>query len=228
MKIGIIGAGDIGRVYSTLWHKAGHEIFLSSRNPEDHRGFVAQLGDRAYVGTAAEAAAFGDVVLLAVNYPTVDSAIQDIAPHTVGKPVIDATNPLGYDADGKLETLIDKGQIAAEVMAAKLPDARLVKALTTLWSGHVETKQDAANSKVAMPFAADDLDAQTLTASLIKDAGFDPVFIGSLAASGPLDPGSSIWNVVLTKQEVLERVASFRSSSGGVAAGGSSPALASA
>lgn len=206
MKIGIIGAGAIGRIYATLWHKAGHEVFLSARKPDAHRTFVASLGDRAYIGTPAEAAAFGDVILLAVNYPTVDTAIAEIAPYAVGKMVMDATNPLGQGADGKLERLIPEGMVAADVMSAKLPRSRVTKAFTTLWTGYVETKADAATPTVGMPYAADaPTDAATLS-RLIADAGFVPVEIGGLAASAPLDPGSPIWNVVLTPEEIRERV----------------------
>lgn len=211
MRIGIIGAGHIGRAYAALWHRAGHHVFLSSRTPADHQGFVDGLGAGAFVGSAAEAARFGDVVLLAANYASAETAIQAIAPHVVGKLVIDAMNPLRKPGDRRTEPLIGEGQVAALVTAAKLPRARVAKALTTLWSGHVETKNNVQAPSVAIPFAADGAEDKATVARLIRDAGFVPVDIGGLAAAAPLDPGSTIWNVVLSKDEVLARVAEFNS-----------------
>ncbi|WP_417750404.1 NADPH-dependent F420 reductase [Ruegeria sp. SCP10] len=210
MKIGIIGAGDIGRLYAKLWHKAGHVVFLSARNPDKHRDFVAGLGDGAFLGTPEEAAAFADVVLLAVNYPTVESAVEAIAPHVSDKLVIDATNPLGYDAKGQLEALIPDGDIAGLVMAEKLPNARIGKAFTSLWSGYVETKSNVTDPQVAMPFAVDADADKTTMAQLIGEAGLVPVDIGGLADSAALDPSSPVWNVVLSSDEVKQRVAAFR------------------
>lgn len=212
MKIGIIGAGGIGRLYATLWQEAGHEIFLSSRNPEDHRSFVKSLGGPAQVGTSAEAAAFADVILLAVNYATVDAAVTDIEPHTHGKLLIDATNPLVHDEDGSLKRMIGEDELAGVVMAAKLPEARIAKALTTLWTGHVEQRGNVDAPTVAMPYATDAAEDKKVLETLIAQAGLDPVDFGALADSAALDPGSPIWNVVLTKTEVLERAAAFKRS----------------
>ena len=139
MKIGIIGAGAIGKVYARLWHEAGHKVFLSSRTPTDHQGFVNDLGPDAFAGSVADAAAFGDVILFAPNYESAESAIVAMTPHVAGKLVIDATNPLRFNETGELESMIADGDIAARVMATKLPEARLAKTFTTLWSGHIET-----------------------------------------------------------------------------------------
>lgn len=206
MKIGIIGAGSIGRLYAELWHKAGHQVFLSSRNPEDHRSFVRGLGENAFVGAPSEAATFGDVILLAANYGSAKSAIEAIKPHAAGKLVIDAMNPLRFTSNGALERMIGEDQLAADVISAELPEARIAKALTTLWSGHVESKSDVSAPTVAMPYAVDRKADKVIVAQLIADAGLVPVDLGGLKNSRPLDPGSPIWNVVLTKDEVLERV----------------------
>ncbi|MEA2490556.1 MAG: 8-hydroxy-5-deazaflavin:NADPH oxidoreductase, partial [Acidobacteriota bacterium] len=67
MKIGIIGAGHIGATAARLFIDAGHEIAISnSRGPETLRDLVAELGPKAQAGTPAEAAKFGEIVLLAV------------------------------------------------------------------------------------------------------------------------------------------------------------------
>ncbi|MEL6964547.1 MAG: NAD(P)-binding domain-containing protein [Pseudomonadota bacterium] len=203
MKIGIIGAGGIGQLYARLWSARGHDVMLSSRNPDKIIDAAAAVG--AKTGTAATAAAFGDVVVLAVNYWTVDQAIDAITPHIEGKLIIDTTNPLQYNANGGVERVIAEDELAAAIMMAKLPAARIAKAFTTLWTGHVEKHSDVDAPTTAMPYAADDdVDRQTV-AGLISDAGLVPVDLGTIAQSRLLDPPSPIWNVVLSADELRAR-----------------------
>jgi len=147
-------------------------------------------------------------VFLAVNYTTVDSAIEAITPFVDGKLVIDATNPLKLAEGGGTERVIDDDLIAGEVMQAKLRSARVGKAFTTLWTGFL-AEHALAEPRVAMTLAADLPEDRELIAGLIDQAGFEPVDLGVLADSRPLDPPSPIWNVVLTAPELRERVASF-------------------
>src|SRR5512143_287724 len=68
LKIGIIGTGKIGGALARHWVKAGHEVFVSSRHPEELADLVKELGPKAHAGTSREAAAFGSVVLVSVPY----------------------------------------------------------------------------------------------------------------------------------------------------------------
>ena len=210
MKIGIIGAGAIGQTYARLWSAAGHDILLSSRNPDKLASLVQEIGATVRAGTPAEAAQFGEAVLLAVNYWTLDEAIAAIEPHVSGKLVINATNPLRLVEGGGTERVIGDDQIAGLILAAKLPEARIAKAFTTLWTGYVERHSDVADPKVAMTLAADAADDRETVASLVRDAGLVPVDLGTLAQSRPLDPPSPVWNVVLTPDELRARVDAFR------------------
>src|SRR6185503_4310817 len=67
-KIGIIGSGNIGGTLAALWVKSGHEVMISSRHPDQLKQLAERLGPKARVGTPAEAAAFGDVVVISVPY----------------------------------------------------------------------------------------------------------------------------------------------------------------
>src|ERR1700722_73425 len=68
VRIGIIGTGKIGGALAELWVRSGHEVMISSRHPESLAALAGKLGPNAHVGTPAEAAAFGKVILLAVPY----------------------------------------------------------------------------------------------------------------------------------------------------------------
>jgi 8-hydroxy-5-deazaflavin:NADPH oxidoreductase len=181
VRIGVIGAGRIGGGAARLLARAGHEVLLSfSRDPERLRAQAEEVGAKA--GTPAEAAAFGDVVILAVPWPAIDEAIEQ-AGSLDGKAVIDTTNPFGA---GGWE--IPEGRTSTQVNQERLPGAKLVKSFNTLTAGF---QQEAAGrtgpERVAMFLAGDDPEAKAVVAALIEDAGFDPVDAGTSAESAILE-----------------------------------------
>src|SRR5581483_10673520 len=94
LKIGVIGAGHIGGTIGALWVKAGHEVMFSALDIEQARKLAASLGPRAQAGTPREAAAFGDVVLIAVPYKALPQIGRDYAAELKGKVVLDTADPL--------------------------------------------------------------------------------------------------------------------------------------
>ena len=92
MRIGIIGAGMIGSTLAKLWIDAGHDVRLDSRHPEELQSIVASLGPRASAVTPREAAAFGEVVVLAVPLIAVAALAQDLGTALVGRTVLDTGN----------------------------------------------------------------------------------------------------------------------------------------
>ena len=70
LKIGIIGAGKMGGALAELWAKAGHEVMISSRHPDELKDQAKAIGPKAYVGTTQDAAKFGSVVVVAMVLPT--------------------------------------------------------------------------------------------------------------------------------------------------------------
>jgi hypothetical protein len=82
MKIAIIGAGNVGRTLGNGWAKKGHEIFFGVRSPKDDktRQLVQSIGTKAKAGTVAEAAAFGEIVVLATPWRATEAAIRQRRP----------------------------------------------------------------------------------------------------------------------------------------------------
>jgi len=93
MKIGIVGAGWLGGTVGKAWLKAGHQVLFSSRHPDKQQRVAAALGPLASGGTAEEAAAFGDVVLISVPYRVLEALGQELQASLAGKIVLDACNP---------------------------------------------------------------------------------------------------------------------------------------
>jgi 8-hydroxy-5-deazaflavin:NADPH oxidoreductase len=152
--------GQIGATAAALLTNAGHEVALSnSRGPESLLAEVQRLGPNARAGTPAQAAAFGDVVVLALPFGRYN---QLPAQELAGRVVVDATN---YDPerDGDVDGL-GNGQSSSELIAELLPTSRVVKALNTL--NYARLRDDArpvgTTGRLAVPHAGDDPEAKAL------------------------------------------------------------------
>jgi 8-hydroxy-5-deazaflavin:NADPH oxidoreductase len=168
MKIGIVGAGRIGGNAGRMFAEAGHEVMFSgSSDPAKLEAAAAEAGGAA-VGSPREAVEFGEVVIFSVPW----RAVEDVLAQTgslEGKIVIDTTNQFGPGGPQELETS------AAEVNAARMPGARLVKSFNTLTAGF---QGKAGGRGVAMFLAGEDAEAKRLVAGLIREIGFEPVDVG--------------------------------------------------
>jgi len=202
MKIGVIGSGRIGSTIGGLWVKAGHEVMFSDRDPEQVKRAIEGLGPRARSGSVAEAAAFGDAVLIAVPYAALPAIQQQVGAQLKGKVVIDPNNPVP-SRDGDMAVAArEKG--AGVSSAALLPGARIVRSFNSWGYSTMAREANRPAPRMALPVAADDAGAKKLGMQLVADAGFDPVDAGSLAASKAFDLGSSVSGRVLTAAELRQ------------------------
>jgi predicted dinucleotide-binding enzyme len=207
MRIGIIGSGHIGGTLAELLARAGHEVLVSnSRDPGTLAGLVGRLGGRGRAGTPAEAAAFGDVVVVSIPL----GRWQELpAEPLAGKVVVDTCNYYPQ-RDGRIDDL-DAGRLtSSELVASHLDHARLVKAFNTIYWERLrdQGRPPGAPGRLAIPLAGDDPEAKRLVAGLIDQLGFDPVDTGDLAGGGRRQqPGSPIYNQPLTRAQVEQRLA---------------------
>ena len=178
MKIGIIGAGFIGRGLASLGIKAGHDVMVSnSRGPESMPSVAAAIGCR--VGTALEAAEFGEVVFVAIPL----KAYQAIpALPLIGKIVVDANNYYPQ-RDGKIAALESNATTTSELLAQHLAGAKVVKAFNAILQRDLEKDCRPAGSagRRALPIAGDDAAAKRIVTGLIDAFGYDVVDAGPLA-----------------------------------------------
>ena len=200
MKIGFIGSGNIGGAIGELLAKAGHEVFFSSRNPDNLKPLVARVGAKARGGTPKEAIAFADVVFLGVPYSSMQQIGQDYAGALKGKIVLDAGNP-NVRRDGPVaEPAVAKG--AGVATAEHLPGARIVRAFNQLNFKVFLSEAHRAGEKVAVPLAGDDKEALTVASRLVTDAGFEPLVVGPLAAGKSFDSSQPIFLKAMTAREL--------------------------
>jgi len=200
MKIGFIGSGNIGGAIGELMARAGHEVFFSSRNPDNLKALVTRVGPRARAGTPKEAIVFADVVFLGVPYSSMPQIGQDYAAALKGKIVMDAGNPNPRRDGAIAEAAVAKG--AGIATQEHLPGARIVRAFNQLNNKVFLSQAHRAGEKVAVPLGADDKEALAVVSRLVTDAGFEPVIVGSLAESKSFDSSAPIFLKTLTAREL--------------------------
>jgi predicted dinucleotide-binding enzyme len=180
MRIGVIGAGKIGGNCARRFIAGGkHEVMLSfSRDPATLAEFARELGDKASVGTPAEAVRYGDVVVLSVPWDAIPEALHQTG-SLAGKIVVDTTNQFGSIA------LPAQGQTAAELNAGRMPGARYTKSFNTLTAQFQrDTADRPADQKVVQWICGDDAEAKRVVAELVVDAGYVPIDLGGIGTYG--------------------------------------------
>ena len=202
LKIGIIGTGKIGGGLAELWAKAGHELLISSRHPDQLHPLAERLGPKVRAGTPQEAAAFGEVILVSVPYGALPQVGRDYAAQMKGKVVLETGNPFPHRDGEMAEPARAKGTGTAS--AEYLPGVRLVRAFNCI--PHTNLRSDAHRSgeRIAIPLAADDQQALQVAVRLVQDAGFEPVVVGPLARAKDFDVGSPVFGRALTAPELRQ------------------------
>jgi len=202
LKIGIIGAGHIGGTLASLWVKAGHEVLVSSRHPEQLQGLVRSLGPRARAGTPREAAQFGDVVLISVPYAALPEVGRDLRSELSGKIVLDTGNPYPQ-RDGDMA--VEARRKGTGVSSAEfLPGVRLVRAFNAINSGDLASEAHRSGARIAIPLAGDDSQALEMAQRLVRDAGFEPVIVGPLARAREFDVGTAVYTRLMTAAQLRQ------------------------
>lgn len=200
MKIGVIGSGRVGGTVGELWVKAGNEIMFSSLDLEHDKVLAARLGSGARAGTSKEAAAFGEVLFIAVPYAALPQVGRDLGDALKNKIVLDASNPIpARDGEMAMEARAKGTGIASPQF---LPGARLVRVFNCVGYTSMKSEAHRAGERLGIPLAADDAAALQVAVRLVQDAGFEPVVVGGLARAKDFDAGTPIFGKAMTAAEV--------------------------
>ncbi|KHS98691.1 NADPH-dependent F420 reductase [Pectobacterium polaris] len=199
MNIGIIGAGFVGRAIAKLALQNGHQVMLSnSRDPQSLFSLRPMIG--CDIGTATQAALFGDIVVIAVPFTAIDKLPEQVLR---GKSVIDTVNYY-TERDGKVTALDTHSTTTSELLACYLPDARITKAFNAIPMTQLESDglpTGSANRR-ALPLAGDDEQEKTIVAGLYDAFGFDVVDAGKLSEGWRFERGMPSYCIRMTKAEL--------------------------
>ncbi len=209
LKIGVIGGGNIGGTIGPLWAKAGHPVMFASRHPEALKALAESAGPQARTGTPEEAAAFGDVVFLAVPYKAYPDLSKTIGPALKGKVVIDAGNATKA-RDGELYDAVQADGLGA-TSAKFFPGAKLVRAFSTanyriFARNGANGGADREGGRMAIPILGDDPEALKVVEGLVRDAGFDPVVAGGLKDADRFAIGAPGFGHDVTAPELRQKL----------------------
>ncbi|WP_435828676.1 NADPH-dependent F420 reductase [Saccharopolyspora shandongensis] len=185
MRIGILGSGNMADALGTQWMRAGHHVMVSGRDPAKARALAERLGPSARSGTFAEAAEFGDVVLVAVPYSAVADALTAAGAETDtlrDKMLIDCTNAVVPD---RFTIDLPAGTSMAERIAHQAVGARVVKAFNTCHESVWRLTPPVFDGRpLVVPLCGDDAEAIATVRTLVTDIGCEP------ADGGPLERAS--------------------------------------
>ncbi|WP_138469371.1 NADPH-dependent F420 reductase [Poseidonocella sp. HB161398] len=204
MKIGIIGAGAIAQAVAKLGREAGHEVMLSnSRGGPTLAEAAAATGARA--GSAAEAAAFGELVLVAIPL----HRIADLpAGLLAGKTVIDANNYYP-ERDGRIAALEEGRITTSALVASHLDGAQVVKAFNAILARELNGAGTRlpGGAQRALPVAGDHPSAKAAVIRLMVEFGFGAVDAGPLSESWRFERARPVYCVPLAEEPLREGLA---------------------
>ncbi|WP_375143783.1 NADPH-dependent F420 reductase [Acuticoccus sp. MNP-M23] len=215
MKIGILGAGFVGRILGEAAIAAGHEVMIAnSRSPETLFSLKNILG--AEVGTAEDAAKFGELVIAAVPLTACRSLPADALR---GKIVIDAINYYP-GRDGAIPALDTGAETTSEMLASALPGARVVKAFNSIMmiDFHRDARKSGAPDRRAIPIAGDDEAAKAEVAALMDALGYDAYDAGPLAEGWRFERDRPAYCAALDRDALAKSLAATTRESWQVAA----------
>ncbi|HOX24271.1 MAG TPA: NAD(P)-binding domain-containing protein [Candidatus Krumholzibacteria bacterium] len=194
MKIGILGSGDVARALAGGFHKYGHSVKFGTRESAKLAGWVDEHAG-ATAGSFAEAAQFGEVVVLSVK----GTAAADVlhlagAANLAGKTVVDTTNPIA-DAppeDGVLKFFTTLEDSLLERLQREFPQARLVKAFSSVGNAFM-VDPHFAGGKPTMFICGDDADAKLVVTRILDQFGWEAADMGRAVAARAIEPLCMLW-----------------------------------
>jgi predicted dinucleotide-binding enzyme len=207
MRIGIIGAGNIGGALARRFRELGHEVAVAnSRGPDSLHALAEQTG--ASPVTAVEAAHFGDVVVVTIpegRIPELPADLFDGVDDAVV--VVDTGNYYPRQRDGRIAA-IEEGMTESRWVAEQL-GRPVVKAFNNIYAGHLADHGTPPGTagRIALPVAGDEPGAKRVVLELVDQLGFDPVDAGSLDESWRQQPGTPAYATDLDAAGLREALA---------------------
>ncbi len=194
MKVGIIGSGVVAQTLGAGFLKHGHEVALGTRDPAKLKDWQAK-NKSAPVKSFAEAAAFGDVVVLAVaGEVALDALKQAGAAALKGKTVIDACNPIGGGppVNGVLSFFTPQNESLMEQLQKAFSDAHFVKAFNSVGAGQM-VNPHFPGGRPTMFVCGNDANAKKTVTQILDQFGWDAEDMGAVEAARAIEPLCKLW-----------------------------------
>jgi 8-hydroxy-5-deazaflavin:NADPH oxidoreductase len=194
MKVGVIGSGVVGQTLAAGFLKHGHEVAIGTREPAKLKDWAAK-NPGAQVKSMGAAAAFGEVVVLAVAGEAALEALKQAGAAAInGKPVIDACNPIGGGppVNGVLSFFTTLKDSLMERLQKAYPGAHFVKAFNSV--GNAQMVNPAfAGGRPTMFICGNDASAKRVVTQILDQFGWDTEDMGAVEAARAIEPLCMLW-----------------------------------
>jgi 8-hydroxy-5-deazaflavin:NADPH oxidoreductase len=199
-KIGVIGSGDVAQRLGEGFAAAGHEVKLGTRDAKKLEEWKSRAGARASVGSFAEAAAFGEIVLLCTAWSGTQSALELAGVERLaGKLVVDVTNPLDFSRGFPPRLATGPGNSGGEEVQRWLPNSRVVKAWNIVGNAHM-VNPEFPTGKPDLLICGNDEAAKKTVDGLGRELGWPPAIdVGGIDASHYLEAMCILWVLIMAK-----------------------------
>jgi len=194
MKVGVLGSGDVAKVLAGGFLKHGHDVMIGSRSAAKLADWQAQ-NPKGRVGTFAETAQFGELVVLAVKGGAAMEALQAAGGANLkGKTVVDATNPIADapPSNGVLKFFTNLDESLMERLQRKFPEAHFVKAFNSVGNACMVNPQ-FKGGKPTMFICGNDDAAKKTVAGVLDQFGWETADMGKAEAARAIEPLCMLW-----------------------------------
>lgn len=194
MKVGVLGSGGVATTLAGGFLKHGHEVMLGSRTPEKLKEW-AEANPAGKTGTFADAADFGEVVVLAVKGSAAWEALRRAGEKNLaGKVVIDSCNPIadGPPTNGVLRFFTTLDESLMEQLQKQFGDARLVKAFNSVGAPFM-IDPHFEGGKPTMFICGNDNDAKKTVTGILDEFGWETADMGGAEAARAIEPLCMLW-----------------------------------
>lgn len=194
-KIGVIGSGMVGQTLASGFLKHGYEVLIGSREPLKLQEWKAKAGNSGLTGTFAEAASFGEIVVLATKASAAkDSILLAGKDNLKGKTVIDTTNPIADlpPENGVLRFFTDLNTSLMEQLQLAFPEIHFVKAFNSIGSG-LMINPDFSGVKPSMFICGNNQEAKKEVSEIVHLFGFELEDMGHAEAARAIEPLCMLW-----------------------------------
>jgi 8-hydroxy-5-deazaflavin:NADPH oxidoreductase len=195
MRVGILGTGVVGKALGKGFVTLAHEVKMGGRSAtnEGAIAWAKEMGPKASVGTFADAASFGEVIVLATLGVANESVLRSAGTEKFrGKLVIDATNPLDFSGGVPPKLAVSGNDSGGERVQRLLPDANVVKAFNTAGNPFM-FRPDFPGGPPDMFICGNDDDAKKRVAVILTDFGWGTVDVGGIESSRYLEAMCIVW-----------------------------------
>jgi predicted dinucleotide-binding enzyme len=194
MRVGVLGTGVVGQTLASGFVELGHEVRLGSRDAANAKAvaWASGAGEHGWAGTFADAAAFGEMLVLSTQWSGTENAITLARPENfAGKTVIDTTNPLAF-GDGPPGLALGHTDSGGEQVQRWLPTANVVKAFNIVGAPHM-VHPKIEGGPPDMFIAGNDDAAKTAVTGILTGFGWPAVDIGGIEGARLLEPLCILW-----------------------------------